>query len=141
MYVKCFEVFDCQVLPLRVVLFGVFLFALIDAVYSGYITDLFSETCLFIFSSFETQVFCLLAGGADVPVAAANTQLAPKLASVSPVLPCQEPVGDHTISFTDGCCLFKAFKTQKHLANASHYIKRSKRSKSCLLVFCYKQLG
>lgn len=57
--------------------FGVF-FALIDAVCSGYITDLFSETCLFFFF-FGTQVFCLLAGGADVPVAAVNTQLAPKL--------------------------------------------------------------
>lgn len=51
-----------------------------------------------------------------------------------------EPV-DYTTGFTDGCFLFKAFKTRKRLANALHYIKRSKRSKSSLLVFCYKQLG
>lgn len=87
-------------------------------------------------------MFCLLAGGADVPVAAVNnTQLAPKLVSVSLLLPCQEPVGDHTIHFTDGCCLFKVFKTGKRLCSALHYIKRSKRSKSYLLVFCYKQLA
>lgn len=52
----------------------------------------------------------------------------------------REPV-DYAIGFTDGCFLFKAFKTRKRLANALHYIKRSKRSKSYLLVFCYKQLG
>lgn len=73
-------------------------------------------------------MFCLLADGADVPVAAVNTQLAQKVVSVSLVLPCQEPVDDHTISFTDGCCLFKAFKTGKRLYSALHYIKRSKRS-------------
>lgn len=74
-------------------------------------------------------------------VAVVNTQLAPKLVSVSLVLLCQETVRDHTIIFTDGCCLFKAFKTGKHLVNALHYIQRSKRSKSYPFVFCYKQLG
>lgn len=141
MHVKCFEVFDCQVLYLRVVVCWGWDFFCSNRCNLLWIYQCFVFRNLSLFFSFGIQLFCLLAGGADVSVAAVNTQLAPKLVSVSLVLPCQEPVGDHTVSFTDGCCLFKAFKTGKRLANALHCIKRSKRSKSCLLVFCCKQLG
>ncbi|NXN05972.1 KLH29 protein, partial [Sylvia borin] len=65
----------------------------------------------------------------DVPVAAVNTQLAPKLVSVILVLPCQEPVGDHTVGFTDGCCLFKAFQTGKHLCKMLKELNQQRRAK------------
>lgn len=53
MYVKCFEIFDCQVLHLRIVVFwGLGLFGLVDAICSGYITELFSEIFFFFFFFF-----------------------------------------------------------------------------------------
>lgn len=119
MCVNCFEVFNCQVLHLSVVVFwGGFFCSNRCVLLWIHHCFIFRDLSFLSFPLLEHKWCFLLAGGADVPVAAVNTQLAPKLVSVSLVLLCQEPVGDHTSSFTDGHSLFKAFKTGKRLANA-----------------------
>lgn len=146
MYVKCFEVLDCQVLCLTVV-FRVLLSANICNLCWMHRCFILRKLSPLICLFGETSVLlacCMYARVCDWLLLIHNSQLLFFHHQNWSASDCRWHVGapvDYAIGFTDGCFAFKAFKSRKRLANALHYIKRSKRSKSYLLVFCYKQLG
>lgn len=147
MCVKCIEVFDCQVFYLTVVLFN-------NLFYSNRCSlswmphwFIFRNLSSLIFLFWRTSIWfvsCTYTHACDWLLLIHNSQLFflhhQNWSAFHHCWHVREPV-DYTIGFTDGCFLFKAFKSRECLANALHYIKRSKRSKSYLIVFCYKQLG